>query len=100
MNLVQIVPLSPSCRFRRPRAWTLTGTVYTVVVLPTSTTLPAKAFPPLERNFRVQADGEYVGILGIFQIIRYADSPVGPYDKLLIVPDYFQFEGESTTMAQ
>lgn len=26
------------------------------------------------------------------QIIRYTSSPVGPYDELLVVPGYFEYE--------
>lgn len=75
-----------------PAPWTLKGTVYSIVVLPSSTALPVKAFSPLERKSQVQSNGKYVGILGMIQIIRYTDGPVGPYDELLVVPGYFEYD--------
>ena len=74
-----------------PAPWTLKGTVYSVTFIPTSTDLPTKAFAPLERQYASAVEGEYVGILGQIQIIRYTESPVGPYDELLIVPGFFKY---------
>lgn len=74
-----------------PAPWTLKGTVYSVTFIPTSTDLPTKAFAPLERQYPSAVEGEYVGILGQIQIIRYTESPVGPYDELLIVPGFFKY---------
>lgn len=71
--------------------WTLKGTVYSVTFVPPSTDLPTKAFPPLERQFASAIEGEYLGRLGMIQIIRYTESPVGPYDELLIVPGFFKY---------
>ncbi|KAK8018927.1 hypothetical protein PG991_008117 [Apiospora marii] len=75
-----------------PAPWSLHGTVYSIAsVLPPSE-LPAKAYGPLERADRSYVGAaEYVGLLGMIQIIRYTDSPVGPYDELLIVPGYFKY---------
>jgi hypothetical protein len=33
-----------------------------------------------------------VGGLGMIQVIRYTESPVGPYDELVIVPGGFEWE--------
>ncbi|KAL0932303.1 uncharacterized protein CTRU02_213256 [Colletotrichum truncatum] len=74
-----------------PAPWTLKGTVYSVTLVPLSDDLPTKAFPPLERKHASATDGEYLGILGMIQIIRYTESPVGPYDELLIVPGFFKY---------
>lgn len=74
-----------------PAPWTLKGTVYSITFVPLSTDLPTKAFPPLERRYNSAIEGEYIGILGQIQIIRYTDSPVGPYDELLIVPGFFKY---------
>lgn len=71
--------------------WTLKGTVYSVTFVPLSTRLPTKAFPPLERQYASAIEGEYDGTLGQIQIIRYTDSPVGPYDEILIVPGFFKY---------
>ncbi|KAK8097631.1 uncharacterized protein PG998_013117 [Apiospora kogelbergensis] len=75
-----------------PAPWALHGTVYSVASVLPPGELPAKAYGPLERaapGYTTAA--EYVGLLGMIQIIRYTDSPVGPYDELLIVPGYFKY---------
>ncbi|KAI8231006.1 hypothetical protein K4K54_000325 [Colletotrichum sp. SAR 10_86] len=72
--------------------WTLKGTVYSITLVPLSDDLPNKAFPPLERQYASATEGEYLGILGMIQIIRYSESPVGPYDELLIVPGFFKYD--------
>jgi hypothetical protein len=54
------------------------------------------AYAPLEAasSFAsAEASGEFCGGLGIIQIVRYHDSPVGPYDELLVVPGYFRVPG-------
>ncbi|GJC92510.1 hypothetical protein ColKHC_01336 [Colletotrichum higginsianum] len=74
-----------------PAPWTLKGTVYSLTFVPLSNELPVKAFPPLERQYPSAVEGKYVGLVGMIQIIRYTESPVGPYDELLIVPGYFNY---------
>ncbi|KAI0391593.1 hypothetical protein F5Y17DRAFT_440000 [Xylariaceae sp. FL0594] len=86
-------PITPA-----PAPWTLRGTVYSITLLPASAELPAKAYPPLERKSATFTQGEYVGILGMIQIIRYTESPVGPYDELLIVPGYFKNQRDGETL--
>ncbi|GKT65215.1 LOW QUALITY PROTEIN: hypothetical protein ColTof4_07600 [Colletotrichum tofieldiae] len=80
-----------------PAPWTLKGTVYSVTFVPPSADLPTKAFPPLERQFASAIEGEYLGLLGMIQIIRYTESPVGPYDELLIVPGFFKYNHTDAT---
>ncbi|KAK2036551.1 hypothetical protein LZ31DRAFT_483416 [Colletotrichum somersetense] len=79
-------PIEPA-----PAPWILKGTVYAITFVPPSAHLPTKAFPPLERQFASATEGEYLGRLGMIQIIRYTESPVGPYDELLIVPGFFNY---------
>ncbi|KAK8878755.1 Ras-related protein Rab-6A [Apiospora arundinis] len=75
-----------------PAPWALHGTVYSLATLLPPATLPAKAYGPLERASPAYVGAaEYVGLLGMIQIIRYTDSPVGPYDELLLVPGYFKY---------
>lgn len=76
-----------------PAPWTLHGTVYSLINLPLVKELPAKAYAPLERAAGLAGDayGRYIGLIGSIQIIRYTDSPVGPYDELLIIPGYFKY---------
>ncbi|KAK2054360.1 hypothetical protein LY76DRAFT_686692 [Colletotrichum caudatum] len=79
-------PIEPA-----PAPWTLKGTVYALTFVPPSTDLPTKAFAPLERQFASATEGEFLGVLGMIQLIRYTESPVGPYDELLIVPGFFKY---------
>ncbi|ORY64302.1 uncharacterized protein BCR38DRAFT_369865 [Pseudomassariella vexata] len=74
--------------------WTLHGTVYSITLVLPPTDLPTKAYSPLERADVNATAGDYLGLLGMIQIIRYTDSPVGPYDELLIVPGYFSYPRE------
>jgi hypothetical protein len=73
-----------------PPPWSLKGTIYSITLLPVLDTLgigaglPAKAVPPFERAHPNATQGEYKGILGMIQVIRYTESPVGPYDELLM----------------
>lgn len=80
-----------------PAPWAVKGDVYSLFLLPIlgiplTNKLPTKAFPPLERKFANATEGDFIGLLGTIQIIRYTDTPVGPYDELLIVPGYFGYE--------
>lgn len=52
-----------------------------------------KAHAPLERQTLSASDGTFVGGIGMVQIIRYTESPVGPYDELLLVPGFFKYDG-------
>jgi hypothetical protein len=79
-------PIEPS-----PAPWTLHGTVYSTIFIPLSRQLPVKAFAPLERQYNESFSGEFLGGLGLIQIIRYTDSPVGPYDELLISPGFWKY---------
>ncbi|KAI4162933.1 MAG: hypothetical protein LQ342_003444 [Letrouitia transgressa] len=57
------------------------------------------AYAPLEANspqFSSEAQGgKWKGGLSFAQVIRYRESPVGPYDELAILPGYFE-QGAST----
>lgn len=35
-----------------------------------------------------------MGKIGMIQVLRYTESPVGPYDELLIIPGFFEYENE------
>ena len=88
-----------------PAPWTLRGDIYMVLMLPgllpetglpllptSSANLPAKAFPPFERQYPASIAGEYVGKIGLIQVLRYTESPVGPYDELLIIPGFWGYQ--------
>jgi hypothetical protein len=61
----------------------------------TATLASNKAFlyAPLEQNSEF-SKGEFLGGIGMVQIIRYAESLVGPYDEMLIAPGFFKYEVE------
>jgi hypothetical protein len=69
--------------------WFLDSTVYALPLVPL-TALPAKAYSPLERNSTATA-GNFIGVIGAILIIRYNETPVGPYDELVIIPGYFEY---------
>jgi hypothetical protein len=99
-----------------PAPWTLKGTVFIMPFYVTEASiraadgrLPDVALHPLEaaaysspptksapsssspHNFAAAADRP-VGGLGFVQIIRYTDSPVGPYDELIVAPGKWEFD--------
>ncbi|CAK4032721.1 Hypothetical predicted protein [Lecanosticta acicola] len=80
-----------------PAPWTLKGTIYSTFLLPglgvpLDLTLPNKTFPPLERQYPNSTAGTYVGEIGIIQLVRYTESPVGPYDEMFIVPGFYDYQ--------
>jgi hypothetical protein len=59
------------------------------------------AYAPLETasSFAsAEASGQFKGGLGMIQIVRYHDTPVGPYDELLVIPGYFEVPGTKKNM--
>jgi len=76
-----------------PAPWTNKATIYTFPFYVTSSrarNLPSVAYSPLEAGSSF-ADGTCVGGLGIVQVLRYSDSPVGPYDEMLLAPGNFEY---------
>ncbi|KAH6707940.1 hypothetical protein BKA61DRAFT_558607 [Leptodontidium sp. MPI-SDFR-AT-0119] len=77
--------------------WTLKGTIYSFMfyISPSSAqTLQdnkSLLYSPLEASSKF-SDGKLVGGLASIQIIRYTESPVGPYDELVLVPGKFEYE--------
>ncbi|KAK0734587.1 hypothetical protein B0T26DRAFT_635209 [Lasiosphaeria miniovina] len=60
----------------------------------TAASLPAKAFSPLERASAFaspEQSGRAVGGLSMVQLVRYTDTPVGPYDELILAPGAFEY---------
>ena len=53
------------------------------------------AYAPLEASTWAdpKQSGEFRGGIALLMIVRYRDTPVGPYDELLIVPGQFDVPG-------
>ncbi|KAI1429976.1 hypothetical protein F5Y12DRAFT_709522 [Xylaria sp. FL1777] len=85
-------PIVPS-----PAPWNLKGTMYIVSFFSKAGKLPDHAYSPLERDSEFASptiSGEYRGGISQFQVIRYTESPVGPYDELIVCPGSFKYEVE------
>lgn len=73
--------------------WTLHGTGW-AIPLPAVLSLPEKTYSPLERQQSSTAtEGLYTGVVGAIQIIRYTETPVGPYDEFVLIPGAFTYSG-------
>ncbi|KAM0214834.1 hypothetical protein ACHAQI_003316 [Fusarium lateritium] len=79
-----------------PPPWTLKGDIYAFVFWTSRAQvkdgLPGMAYSPLEGQSSFATDTKALGGLSMFQVIRYTDSPVGPYDELLFAPGSFGYE--------
>ncbi|CZR66351.1 uncharacterized protein PAC_16252 [Phialocephala subalpina] len=84
-----------------PAPWTLKGTVYIFMMYMTSkdaATLSANPefiYSPLEAKSSFSKD-KLIGGLSMVQLIKYSESPVGPYDEMVVIPGYFEYEIEVT----
>lgn len=79
-----------------PPPWTLKGDIYAFIFwtprAQVKDGLPNMAYSPLEGTSSFATDTKALGGLSMSQIIRYTDSPVGPYDELLFAPGTFGYE--------
>lgn len=90
--MAEEAPITPA-----PAPWKLKGNVYVASFLNKAGNLPSHAYSPLEANSDYAseaASGKHVGGLAMFQMIRYTDSPVGPYDELIICPGFYEYQTE------
>ncbi|MCJ1417483.1 hypothetical protein MMC32_003827 [Xylographa parallela] len=86
MNETRAHPLAPP-------PWTLKATVYMFAFhVPSKQQLPAFAYSPLESQSAFSSSSKFCGGLASVQVIRYTESPVGPYDEMLLVPGNFEYE--------
>lgn len=74
-----------------PPPWKLKGTIYILAFWLSKAQIEAAGsllYSPLEASspFASPEGGRHVGGLSMFQIIRYTESPIGPYDELIISP--------------
>ena len=78
-----------------PGPWTLKGDAYMFFMY-----LNAKDIQSLDKSFIYSpleadskfADGKLLGGLAGVQIYRYRDSPVGPYDEMMIIPGKYEYQ--------
>jgi len=78
-----------------PPPWTLKGDIYAFVFWTSRAqagNLPDMAYSPLEADSDFAKEQKAIGGLGMVQIIRYTDSPVGPYDELILASGTFGYE--------
>lgn len=81
-----------------PAPWKLKGTVF-LFPFWTNKDQIAKAdaagitYSPLEAKggYASHEGNEHLGGLGMIQIIRYSESPVGPYDELILIPGFWEY---------
>ncbi|KAI9806517.1 MAG: hypothetical protein M1833_003704 [Piccolia ochrophora] len=59
--------------------------------------LPASVYAPLEASSPSTSSptetGRFRGGLGVVQVLRYSDTPVGSYDELCLIPGAFELPG-------
>ncbi|CCT71185.1 uncharacterized protein FFUJ_08765 [Fusarium fujikuroi IMI 58289] len=81
-----------------PPPWTLKGEIYAFLFWTSPSQakegLPSIAYSPLEGQSSFAKDQKALGGLSMLQLIRYTDSPVGPYDELILAPGTFGYEKE------
>ncbi|EME41177.1 hypothetical protein DOTSEDRAFT_134901 [Dothistroma septosporum NZE10] len=75
-----------------PAPWTLKGDMFWLI-LTLKAPLPAEIYDPLTTVRLDQQSNDFQGGIGTIQIIRYDNSPVGPYDELMILPGNFTVPG-------
>ena len=55
--------------------------------------LPDNIYDSLTAGTLDQQSNDFKGGIGMVQVIQYHDSPVGPYNELLIIPGNFKVPG-------
>ncbi|ROV92959.1 hypothetical protein VMCG_09014 [Cytospora schulzeri] len=81
-----------------PAPWKCTANVYAVYFYSSpksknATDIPIVAYSPLEKesSFTSPEAGHFAGGVGSFMIVQYSDTPVGPYDELVIIPGAYTY---------
>lgn len=77
-----------------PPPWSTRNEAYWLLLW-LSSPLPADIYDPLEASHTACTTTGFKGGLGMIQIVRYTDTPVGAYDELLIIPGNFDVPGGS-----
>jgi hypothetical protein len=74
----------------------------TIIIIPfrtdraTTKNFPEKAYHPLElqSGFASKESGSPKGGLSMIQLIRYHETPVGPYEEMIFTPGLFEYQVE------
>lgn len=74
-----------------PAPWILKADAYAFPIPPVIGPLPSKAYAPLEKG-STATQGTYLGVAGAVLVVRYTDTPVGPYDELTFIPGAFGYQ--------
>lgn len=88
---------NPTLIASAPAPWTLKGTIYAFMIYVSTSHAKNLAnekdflYSPLEASSDF-AKGKLVGGLGMVQVIRYSESPVGPYDELVMCAGNIEYE--------
>lgn len=84
-----------------PAPWKLKGTVYSLIFSATKeqidqATAAGLTYSPLEAAsaYADPAGSKPVGGLSMINIIRYTESPAGPYDELILTPGFHEYTVE------
>lgn len=81
---------SPEPYALAPAPWELKASVaYVIPMIGLTPNVPHKAFAPLERNSSYATSGQLLAGTGLIMIVRYKDSPVGPYDEFIVIPGLY-----------
>lgn len=73
-----------------PAPWLLKGHAYAVPIIAPAPWLPEKTYSPLERASNY-TQGTFVGVAGFILLVRYTETPVGPYDEFIVVPGFYSY---------
>ena len=82
-----------------PAPWTCKCTAYVLVFFASSSQgLPQDiAYDPIEAGVEsfsgADQAGAFKGGTGMIQIVRYTETPAGPYDEIVIIPGEFNTPG-------
>jgi hypothetical protein len=77
-----------------PPPWACKATIYLFAfyhLFSSPQKLPSFSYSPLEAASSF-ASGTPLGGLGMVQLLRYTETPVGPYDEMVVAPGYFEYE--------
>ncbi|KAJ3570145.1 hypothetical protein NP233_g4606 [Leucocoprinus birnbaumii] len=80
-----------------PAPWRLKAKSWMFVLsgLDTKASFPAGFAAPYEAEVMAEG-GEFIGGMGLIQLVSYSESPVGPYDELIYAPGRWKYQNNDT----